>query len=77
MSHPHKKVLETRVLQDVSVEALNKKLRMLQEANTNAMGQVWEPHGELVIFQQTVEPHQNQFVPTYNLVVNRYSITTY
>ena len=77
MSHPFKKVLETRVLQDISVDALIKKLRALQESNTNVNGYVWEPYGDLVIFQQAVEPHQNPYLPTYNLVVNRYSVSTF
>jgi len=66
-----KKVLETRVLEDTSPEALNLKLRHLQENHLSANVALWEPHGDIVVFQA---PSYTRY---YILVVNRYSVSVY
>lgn len=74
MDYPLKKVVETRVLFASSSEGLNEQLKDLQQNNDMLNGSVWEPHGDLVVQQQTYTV-KTSFC--YFLVINRYRVVTY
>lgn len=76
MSYPLKKILETRVLEAITISDLNAQLKTLQEKNIGANSHIWEPYGDIVIFQREGE-NGYRYVPTYTLIVNRYSIQVY
>lgn len=58
-----KKVIETRVIEGVSINALNKKLVFLQTDSHSMNAPFWEPHGEIVIKDSS-----------YILVMNCYAL---